>query len=67
MNWSPDDVYRSNNGHGPLRACILSVSNGLATMERWPIKGGRRTRFELPVKYLKSPRCGWKPLTEKGN
>ncbi len=62
LDWSPDDIYRSNNGHGPLRARILSVSHGKATMERWNEKGSRKDRYEISVAYLMSPRCGWKKM-----
>ena len=59
MEWNREDIYLSNSGCGPLIARILCIANGVATMERRPKKGKLWQRFQLPVKYLKSPRCGW--------
>lgn len=59
MEWSKEDVYLSNNGTGPLIARILCIANGVATMERRNKRGKRWQRFELPVKYLTSKKCGW--------
>lgn len=67
FEWSHEDQYRSNDGRGPLTARILCVSFDKVTMERFGPKGGRRTRFELPLKFFLSPRCGWKVSTLTGN
>lgn len=62
FEWDQNDRYRSNGGKGPLTARILCVARGVAQMERWRgAEGeGRSQRFQLPVSYLKSPRCGWR-------
>lgn len=55
--------WRSNNGAGPLTARVLCVSDGVVILERW--KGKRKgnqnlRRFELPLKFFLSDKCGWK-------
>lgn len=60
FDWSHEDRYISNDGKGPLVARILCVSRGVADMERWPLRGGARVRFTLPVKFLRSTSCGWR-------
>jgi hypothetical protein len=60
FEWDQNDRYRSNNGVGPLLARILCVTDKTVKMERWPEKGAGRTRFELSIKFFRSPRCGWR-------
>jgi hypothetical protein len=60
FEWDLSDRFRSNHGAGPYSARILSVANGVATMERWRNSPEKTVRFELPLDYLLSERCGWK-------
>lgn len=60
FDWSSDERWRDHDGRGAMVARILCVANGLVRMERWPRRGGRRTRFWLPLQYLLSPACGWR-------
>ncbi len=63
------DYFISNNGDGPLQAVILWVEGELVRMKRWRGReygrGTKPTYFELPVKFLASPNCGWKLSTER--
>ncbi len=54
------DHFTSNNGSGPLLARITGIAQGVAYMERWKNGSTYKTAFTLPVRYLLSPRCGWK-------
>lgn len=61
FEWDQDDRYVSNHGTGPMVARILCATDKTVTMERW-LKAnpdGRRTKFDLPVSFLRSPSCGW--------
>lgn len=67
------NVYRSNEGRGPLRAKVVTMfSDRRARLYRWNEKKGeaRRVYFTLPMSYLESPRCGWKlcetPIERQG-
>jgi hypothetical protein len=61
FDWDQNDRYLSNFGEGPLRARILCATDKTVKMERW--KGsGRRVRFELPLKFFQSERCGWRKV-----
>lgn len=61
FTWCESDRFKSNGGHGPLVARIVDEKGDSLIMERWNAKSPkRRTTFVLPVKYLMSPRCGWK-------
>jgi hypothetical protein len=67
FEWDQNDRYRSNDGDGPLVARILCATNKAVTMERWtPKSPRRRTRFELPLKFFTSPRCGWRRVGGEG-
>ena len=59
FEWDRDDIYISNNGKGPMKARIVCATDKEVTMERWRQGNGRRTRFILPIWFLKSPKCGW--------
>lgn len=61
FEWDQNDRYISNHGTGPMIARILCATDKTVTMERWlrAHPEGRRTRFELPIKFLRSPSCGW--------
>lgn len=65
MEWDSTDIYYSNNGAGPLMARILYATNDTVHMERWHLTGQARRRFELPISYFLSPRCGWKLRKER--
>ena len=59
--WNTTDVFRSNDGAGPLRARILLWARGKVEMERWHQKSpSRRVRYTLSERYFTSPSCGWK-------
>lgn len=64
FEWSREDRYRSNGGRGPLTARILCATNKTVTMERWADGAKHVTRFELPIKFLSSPTCGWRKGVE---
>lgn len=62
-------VYRSDDGNGTLLSEIVGIDTAwhlgyVAIMERWNPKSKRksRTRFTLTFRYLRSPRCGWRPI-----
>lgn len=61
FEWNQEDRYISNHGAGPMVARILCATDKTVTMERWMKMRpeGRRTRFELPTGFLRSPSCGW--------
>lgn len=60
FEWDRLDVYRSNEGAGPLKARILCVGDGYVHMERWKRSQESAVRFSLPIKFFLSDRCGWK-------
>ncbi len=60
FEWDQNDRYVSNNGSGPLLARILCATSKTVTMERWRVDGKKVHRFELPLKFFLSDRCGWK-------
>jgi hypothetical protein len=63
FEWDQNDRYLSNDGKGPLTARILCVTQDTVKLERWNksrIRG--HVRFELPLKFFVSPRCGWKRI-----
>ena len=54
-------IYVSNRGVGRWRARVLSVRDGIATMERWrPGHSRQPIEFALPLAFLESPACGWR-------
>lgn len=56
-----DEIYRSNNGKGPLRARILKWQDGWLTLERWNRRRPeRRMKFMLPERFWMSDGCGWR-------
>lgn len=63
LDWDQNDIYRSNRGAGPLHARILCATDETVKMERWEDRPDRTTRFELSIKYLLSPGCGWKKIS----
>ncbi len=66
MTITKDMVLKSNYGHGPLAARVLSVGAMLVYLERWDTRGNRKTRrtkFFLTRKFFGSGGCGWKEPT----
>jgi hypothetical protein len=65
FEWTHEDRYRSNDGKGPMVARILCATATTVKLEQWNEKrpDGRRTRFELPLKFFCSRKCGWAPVT----
>jgi hypothetical protein len=57
FDWSQHDRYIDSGGK--LIARILCVADGKVWMERWPKGGTKCTRFDLPIEFFRSPRCGW--------
>lgn len=64
MIFKEGDRFTSHRGRGPDEAVIVAMVGKTAIM----VRGCRlkrysrvnRRQFELPVKFLESPRCGWK-------
>jgi hypothetical protein len=59
------DLFRSNHGRGPLLAVIKFVEGDDVHMVRWNEKADRpkRVAFKIGSRFLRSPRCGWQPIT----
>lgn len=66
FEWDNEDRWRSNFGAGPLIARVLCATNKVVKLERWNERGSRITRFELPLEFFLSERCGWR-LVEQTN
>ena len=60
FEWDQNDRYASNEGKGPMVARILCATDKTVTIERWRVNGKQVRRFELPLKFFLSDRCGWK-------
>lgn len=59
--------YLSNYGKGPMIARLISVKDGVVTMERKPSLLGRSRwiRFTLSEKFLHSRSCGWRKTRKR--
>ncbi len=59
FDWGNEDRWRSNYGKGPLIARVLCATDKTVKLERWHEHGSRRIRFDLPLKFFLSKKCGW--------
>lgn len=56
--------YLSNNGRGPMVARLISVRDGVVSMQRKSnVKATHWVNFTLSEKAFNSPSCGWKKLS----
>lgn len=57
--------YISNRGEGPYRARVVGRNGGLVVLVYWRPDNPRshRVTTDLPERYLRSRRCGWKQVT----
>lgn len=55
------DSFRSNSGEGPWTATLVHVERGVAVLARRR-RGMKEVHFsQLPISFLSSPACGWRP------
>jgi hypothetical protein len=62
----PGQLYRSNNGAGPVMARVLSADDAAVTLERWNGQWDERdsrvrTQFTIPMSFFLGKTCGWVP------
>lgn len=65
FDWAHEDLYRSNNGAGPLTARILCATNTVVTMKRWRRSEDNAVVFKLPLRFLLSSNCGWRKVNQE--
>ena len=61
-----DTTDRFTDAKGKMLARILCWDDDGVRMERWPAKGGRKTRFTLPEKFFLCRSCGWRKVPTVG-
>lgn len=61
------EYYLSNGGKGPEIARIISVEDGVITLERRPslYSKSRWRKFVLSEKFFNSLNCGWRKSGRK--
>jgi hypothetical protein len=66
LKYEVGDEFLSNHGAGPLTAKIVRIVGSTAIM-RHTSDVQQEKEFELPLRFLDSPACGWELRTVSQN